>query len=159
MKRQEVRRLLRKWAKIDEEIAALCETIKVIVDEIDAVGELHAQNLDGLPHSSTVGKPTEQAAVKRITLAERYHDRIAEATERIDELELFKDRIEKALIWTSSDEELVVRLKYKGHIGAEKTESNPLTFAEIAAKIGKTERRVKQIEAAAVEVIADHIEK
>lgn len=94
MKRKETRRLLRKWARADSEIVTLYDVIKTIVDEIDAVGDLHAQNLDGMPHAPTVGRPAEQAAVKRITLADRYRGRLAEANRHLmeDEKELNKAR-------------------------------------------------------------------
>ena len=98
MKRKETRRLLRKWARADSEIVTLYDVIKTIVDEIDAVGDLHAQNLDGMPHAPTVGRPAEQAAVKRITLADRYRGRLAEANRQIEDLERFKDKIEGALL-------------------------------------------------------------
>ena len=158
MKRKETRRLLRKWARADSEIVTLYDVIKTIVDEIDAVGDLHAQNLDGMPHAPTVGRPTEQAAVKRITLADRYRGRLAEANRQIKDLERFKDKIEGALLWTSPDEEYVVRMRYKGHIGETKEEPNPLPFYFIAELMNLTERRVKQIEASAVSIIGDYIE-
>ncbi len=158
MKRKETRRLLRKWARADSEIATLYDVIKIIVDEIDAVGDLHAQNIDGMPHAPTVGRPTEQATVKRITLADRYRGRLAEANRKIEDLERFKDRIEGALLWTSPDEEYVVRMRYKGHIGETKEEPNQLPFYFIAELMNLTERRVKQIEASAVSIIGDYIE-
>lgn len=158
MKRKETRRLLRKWAMADSEIAALYDVIKTIVDEIDAVGDLHAQNLDGMPHSTAVGRPVEQAAVKRITLADRYRGRLAEANRQIEDLERFKDKIEGALLWTSPDEEYVVRMRYKGQIGETKDEPNPLPFYFIAELMNLSVRRVKQIEASAVSIIGDHIE-
>lgn len=158
MKRKETRRLLRKWARADSEIATLYDVIKTIVDEIDAVGDLHAQNLDGMPHAPTVGRPTEQAAVKRITLADRYRGRLAEANRKIEDLERFKDRIEGALLWTSADEDYVVRMRYKGRIGDTKDEPNPLPFSKIAENMNLTERRVKQIEASAVSIIGDYID-
>ena len=158
MKRKETRRLLRKWARADSEIAALYDVIKTIVDEIDAVGDLRAQNIDGMPHAPTVGRPTEQAAVKRITLADRHRGRLAEANRQIEDLERFKDKIEGALLWTSPDEEYVVRMRYKGHIGETKEEPNPLPFYFIAELMNLTERRVKQIEASAVSIIGDYIE-
>ena len=158
MKRKETRRLLRKWARADSEIAALYDVIKTIVDEIDAVGDLRAQNIDVMPHAPTVGRPTEQAAVKRITLADRHRGRLAEANRQIEDLERFKDKIEGALLWTSPDEEYVVRMRYKGHIGETKEEPNPLPFYFIAELMNLTERRVKQIEASAVSIIGDYIE-
>lgn len=159
MTREEVRRRLRKWARNAEEISALWEQYKAIVDEIDAAGDLHAQNLDGMPHAQTVGQPTEAAAIKRITLAERYADRLADLKARIDDLEDLAVDIDAALIFVSADEETVIRLKYKGHLDRDRKDAHPLTFAEIAARLHYTDRRIKQIEAAAVDQIGDWLEK
>lgn len=159
MTREDVRRRLRKWARNAEEIAALWDQYKAIVDEIDAAGELRAQNLDGMPHAQTVGQPTEAAAIKRITLAERYADRLADLKQRIDDLESIAVDIDAALIFVSADEETVIRLKYKGHLDRDRKDAHPLTFAEIAARLHYTDRRIKQIEAAAVDQIGDWLEK
>lgn len=156
MVRRDIRRLLRRWGKADEEIEALEDQLKTIADEIDAVGGLHAQNFDGMPHSTEIGRPTEASVLKRIGLEERYQDRIAEITSKIQALEDFKDMVERALLWTSPDEEYVVRMKYVGHF--EKTEGSPLTFAKIVQLMDLTERRVKQIELSAITTIAEKIE-
>lgn len=159
MTREDVRRRLRKWARNAEEIAALLDQYKAIVDEIDAAGELRAQNLDGMPHAQTVGQPTEAAAIKRITLAERYADRLADLKQRINDLEAVAVDIDAALIFVSADEETVIRLKYKGHIDRDRKDAQPLTYAEVAARLHYTNRRIKQIEAAAVDTIGVWLEK
>lgn len=156
--RQEVRRLLVRWAKIGGEITALEGQIKAIADEIDAVGDLHAQNLDGMPHSGQVGRPTEAAAMKRIDLAERYHDRISEINRKIEDAERFRDRIETALIWTSPDEEYVIRMHYVGHLEGG-TGDTPQTFEQIADAMGCTPEHVQQLETVAVVTIKDFINK
>ena len=156
MARRDIRRLLQSWGKADAEIDALEDQLKTIADEIDAVGDLHAQNLDGMPHSTEIGRPTEASVLRRIGLAERYQDRVAEITDKIRALEEFKDKVERALLWTSPDEEYVIRMKYVGHL--EKMEGSPLTFAKIAELMDLTERRVKQIELSAITTIAEKIE-
>lgn len=156
MKREDVRRMLRRWAKAEDEIDALLEQVKAIVDEIDAQGDIGAQNLDGMPHGTTTGRPTEAGALKRITLGERYRERLDHLRERIGELEALRDRIECSFIWLSADEERVIRLKYRGHLG--KGESNPKTYQQVGVEMGYTDRRIKQIEAAAVDIIADWLE-
>ena len=156
MKREDVRRMLRKWAKAEDEIDALSDQLKAIVDDIDEIGELQAQNLDGLPHGSMAGRPTEQAAVKRVTLLERYRERLNHLRTSIGEYEAFRDRIECAFIWLSAYEERVIRLKYRGHLS--KGEYSPMTYAQIGAEMNYSDRRIKQIEAAAVDTIGEWIE-
>lgn len=149
MTREDVRKLLRRWGKIADEIETVEDQIKTICDEIDTVDNLHAQGLDGLPHGTDVGRPTERTAVAKITLAERYQDRLAELNRKLEDLDRFRERIEDALLFTMPDDEYVIRLKY----------IDGLTFEQIADKMEVTAERVKQRERRGVEIVKEHMEE
>lgn len=148
MTREDVRKLLRRWKRTPERIKELCDQQKAICDEIDEIDGLHAQNLDGMPHDGTVGQPTERTALARISLRERYHDRLAEIGRQIEDEERFADRIEYALLMTSPDEEYIIRMHYSGGV----------THEKIAEKMQVAVQTVKKKELRGVEKIREFLE-
>lgn len=148
MTRKDVRALLKRWGKAKARIETLCAAQKAICDEIDTIDGLHAQNLDGMPHDGTVGQPTERVALDRITLAERYHDRLAEIGRAIEDEERFVNRIEISLIMTSPDEEFILRAHYSGG----------MTYEAIAENMDIAVQNVKKKELRGVEKIKEYLE-
>lgn len=148
MTRQDMRALLKRWGKAKSHIETLCAAQKAICDEIDTIDGLHAQNLDGMPHDGAVGQPTERVALDRITLAERYHDRLAEIGRQIEDEEGFVNRIELALIMTSPDEEFVIRAHY----------ADGVKYEAIAEEMDIAVQNVKKKELRGVEKIKEYLE-
>lgn len=148
MSRRETRDQLRKWAKAAEEIKALFDMLKAFADEIDEEADvLRAQVLDGMPHSGSVGNPTESATIRKIGLAERYAERIAKINAEIDRLEAIKNEIDVAMMWLEDREQAIIRMKY----------ADGMTYEEIADALGCTDRNVRHIERKAVDEIAENL--
>lgn len=111
-KRNEVRRVLKRWARADKERKTAEDTIKTICDEIDAVTDIRAQALDGMPHGTDVHKPTEERGIKVLTLKERYRPRLAEYEKKIADLDELCDKVRYGLLLVSPDEEYILTERF-----------------------------------------------
>ena len=62
----EVRVLLRRWGKAVKRLEEIKRLRKAIIEELDALADIHPQALTGMPHNPTVGRPTEENAFRRM---------------------------------------------------------------------------------------------
>lgn len=62
----EVRVLLRRWGRAVQRLEEIKRLRKAIIEELDALADIHPQALTGMPHNPTVGRPTEENAFRRM---------------------------------------------------------------------------------------------
>lgn len=145
--RQETRRLLWHWGRLEE----YCREQQ---KEIDAYNELVARNtgvaaavLSGMPHGSEITNPTQRAALELMQLAEAYADTV-EITKQSLQRELrLKRCIDEMLAELSEVQREIIRLRYKG--------GNNWVF--IGIKMNLNEIWVKKLEARAIDKISKKI--
>lgn len=115
MNYREMRSMMRKIPKVLKELDAVKAMRRAVIDEIDMVESginPHGASLSGMPHGTGISKSTENEALKLITLKERYRERLNKYTARIEELEVFINRIEVAMCWVSKEQEQILRMRY-----------------------------------------------
>ena len=145
-----IRQMLRKIPKVLREIDAVKLQRKAVLDEIRLVeGSINPQGqvISGMPHGSGISMTTENEAMKLISLKERYTDRLAELTKRINDLEIFMYRINVAMSWVSTDQRKILHMRYW------------LTASMTATAIdmNMSERQCFRLERQALEIMGDHL--
>ena len=146
--RHDVRRRLQRWAKLGERIDGLRAMIRAIQDDINGVGDLKSQNLDGMPHGTTVGQPTELAALQRIALRESYRARLEELEQQIQEADRLRESLEEAVTYLMPEEAFVINRHYR----------DGKTYEQVAEEQDCDVSTVKRRERRAVALIAEFID-
>ena len=115
MERSEARDILRRWAKIEEEIYKTEQAYKKEWNEIDMIAAIPSpvQNITGMPHVKKVSQTTERVALRRIEIAEAKRDKLDALNNAIIEMMDFKRQVQDCLLLCSPDEEAVVIARYK----------------------------------------------
>lgn len=150
MNYKEMRNMMRKIPNVLKELDATKEAYKALCDEIDMVDSAinpQSQKLSGMPHGTGISKPTETEALMWISLKERYKSRLDKYVKRIDELESFMEKIETALIWTSPEQERILRMRYW----------QGWTMTKVSLTINLTERYCFQLERQALQTMGEII--
>lgn len=98
MKRDAVRAILKTWRKAENELKTLDKEYRTIVDEIDALRDLQAVKMDGLPHGNNVSHPTEDSAVAVLDMMAAKRLRLGEIFRKIEADERLLDRIKFAMV-------------------------------------------------------------
>ena len=117
IRRNEARKILRRWAKIDDEISAAEMAYKALCDEIDMVAAIPSptQKLTGMPHTAGgASQQTESVALRRVSLAEAYQDRLQAYNGKVIEGMRFKMRVQDAMILCEPEAVKVVERHWKG---------------------------------------------
>lgn len=146
--RHDVRRRLQRWTKLGERIDGLRAMIRAIQDDINGVGDLKSQNLDGMPHGTTVGQPTELAALQRIALRESYRARLEELEQQIQEADRLRESLEEAVTYLMPEEAFVINRHYR----------DGKTYEQVAEEQDCDVSTVKRRERRAVALIAEFID-
>lgn len=144
---RDVRARLQRWGKLGDHVEGLRLMIRAIHDDINGVGDLKSQNLDGMPHGTTVGQPTELAALQRIALRESYRPRLEELERQIRDAEKFRESIEEAVTYLMPEDAFVVNRHYRDR----------LTYEQVAEEADCDVSTVKRRERRAVDMIRDYI--
>lgn len=115
MERSEAREILRRWARVDEEIYKAEQAYKKEWNEIDMIAAIPSpvQNLTGMPHVKKVSQTTERVALRRIEIAEAKREKLETMNNAIIALMEFKRQVQDCLLLCSPDEESVVIARYK----------------------------------------------
>lgn len=145
-----MRNLLRKIPKVLKEIEAIKQQRQAVLTEIKMVEEginPQSQVLSGMPHGTGISMTTENEALKLISLKERYQDRLAELTERINALETFIYRIEVSMCWLSPDQTRILRMRY--WCGS--------SMVAISIEMNISERQCFRLERQAFEIMGEHL--
>lgn len=146
--RHDVRRRLQRWTKLGDRIAGLRLMVRAIQDDINGVGDLKSQNLDGMPHGTTVGQPTELAALQRIALRESYRPRLEELERQLTEAVRLRESIEEAVTYLMPEEAFVINRHYR----------DGMTYELVAEEQDCDVSTVKRRERRAVALIAEFID-
>ena len=146
--RHDVRRRLQRWTKLGDRISGLRMMVRAIQDDINGVGDLKSQNLDGMPHGTTVGQPTELAALQRIALRESYRARLEELEQQIREADRLRESIEEAVMYLMPEEAFVINRHYR----------DGMTYEQVAEEQDCDVSTVKRRERRAVALIAEFID-
>jgi RNA polymerase sigma factor (sigma-70 family) len=146
--RHDVRRRLQRWEKLGDRIAGLRLMVRAIQDDINGVGDLKSQNLDGMPHGTTVGQPTELAALQRIALRESYRARLEELEQQIQEADRLRESLEEAVMYLMPEEAFVINRHYR----------DGKTYEQVAEEQDCDVSTVKRRERRAVALIAEFID-
>jgi len=113
-RRNAARKILRRWAKIDEEIKAAESAYKALCDEVDAVAAIRAalpsttQALTGMPHGGGSSDPTQVSAVRRVELGELYRPRMELYNNKVKDSMRFKLKVQDAFVLVPTEAETVV---------------------------------------------------
>lgn len=146
--RHDVRRRLQRWSKLGERIDGLRAMIRAIQDDIDGVGDLKSPNLDGLPHGTVAGQPTERAALQRLELRENYRTRLEELDRQLTEAVRLQESIEEAVTYLMPEEAFVIYRHYR----------DGRTYEQVAEEQDCDVSTVKRRERRAVALIAEFID-
>lgn len=145
-----MRNMLRKIPKVLKEIDAAKQQRQAVLTEIKMVEEginPQSQVLSGMPHGTGISMTTENEALRLISLKERYQDRLAELTERINALETFMYRIEVSMCWLSPDQTRILRMRY--WCGS--------SMVAISIDMNISERQCFRLERQAFEIMGEHL--
>lgn len=145
-----MRNMLRKIPKVLKEIDAVKQQRQAVLNEISMVESginPQSQVLSGMPHGTGISMTTENEALKLISLKERYQDRLAELTERINALETFMYRIEVSMCWLSPDQTRILRMRY--WCGS--------SMVAISIEMNISERQCFRLERQAFEIMGEHL--
>ena len=91
----EIRSLLRRWGRAVYRIREIERLKEAISRELDTISDVRPQQLSGMPHSTNIGRPTEENAFRRMA-AEK--NRISD----LDEEEKILKRIIEDAEWAVS---------------------------------------------------------
>ncbi len=145
-----MRNMLRKIPKVLKEIDAVKQQRQAVLNEISMVESginPQSQVLSGMPHGTGISMTTENEALRLISLKERYQDRLAELTERINALETFMYRIEVSMCWLSPDQTRILRMRY--WCGS--------SMVAISIEMNISERQCFRLERQAFEIMGEHL--
>lgn len=145
-----MRNMLRKIPKVLKEIDAVKQQRQAVLNEISMVESginPQSQVLSGMPHGTGISMTTENEALRLISLKERYQDRLAELTERINALETFIYRIEVSMCWLSPDQTRILRMRY--WCGS--------SMVAISIEMNISERQCFRLERQAFEIMGEHL--
>lgn len=145
-----MRNMLRKIPKVLKEIDAVKQQRQAVLNEISMVESginPQSQVLSGMPHGTGISMTTENEALRLISLKERYQDRLAELTERINALETFMYRIEVSMCWLSPDQTRILRMRY--WCGS--------SMVAISIDMNISERQCFRLERQAFEIMGEHL--
>jgi RinA family phage transcriptional activator len=85
---------------------AIKETEAELNNTLEEITELQAATLDDMPHGTGTNSPTESYVLKRDNLQIKY------LKNRIDEMKRHQQAIEKAMIYMTDTEKLLIKLMY-----------------------------------------------
>ena len=139
--RQNIRRLLWRWGDVAKFCANQHRELSQYNDLIASATGIKAINIDGMPHGSMVGRPTECAVERVLRLKEMYEERIAWAVEAIDKELRFEAAVNDAMGCLNQSERAVIELRYK----------RKYSFVRIARELKYAEAAIKAKEKKAVE--------
>lgn len=145
--RQNIRRLLWRWGDVVKFCANQHRELSQYNDLISSATGLKAIKMDGMPHGSVVGRPTECSAERVLRLKEMYEERISWAVEAIDKELRFEAAINDAMACLNQSERAVIDMRYK----------RKYSFVRIARELKYAEATIKAKEKKAVEKLAKRI--
>lgn len=112
----EVRSLLRRWGRAVYRLKEIDRLKSAISEELDALADIRPQPLTGMPHSTSVGRPTEENAFRRMAMEK---NRLSDLEEEQRHLtEIIKDA-EWAVSFLNEDEQKLIRLHYVSRLPME----------------------------------------
>lgn len=146
--RQSIRRVLWRWGDVTVFCANQHKELSMYRDLIASAEGVGAVKLDGLPHGSTPGRPTERAAECVMRLREMYAERIEWAVAAIDDELRFEAAVNDAIsACLTPSEKAIIDLRYK----------RKMPFIHIGRYLKYAESTVKAKEQRAVDKLAKRI--
>ena len=104
--------ILERYAYVKEDIEKAERAYKRIANLLDWVAGIPSPvpNMSGMPGSGKISQPTEQNALRRIQLGDKYDAELKRRSERIDSLVKFALLVEFALgLCSDTEEEIAIR--------------------------------------------------
>lgn len=132
---------LRMWGMATEMCEDLQQEIRDYYHLIEDARDLTGLAMDGMPHSSTPGNPTESKALRTMALEEKYGDHIAAVEKKVDEIINNRNMIEDILSGMSPIYKTMCTLKYKRNNEMGRT----LSWMEISWELNFSEPYVKKM--------------
>lgn len=82
----EVRVLLRRWGRAVYRLKEIDRLKRAITEELDALADIRPQPLTGMPHSTSVGRPTEENAFRRMAMEKNRIEDLEEEQRHLQEI-------------------------------------------------------------------------
>ncbi len=142
----EIKAILRRWGAVRGMISRCTSDLKEIVDELDAIADVHPQALTGMPHSGQISNPTEQAVFRRMDMLDECRDRMRMLLNSLETEERFEREVEGLFVWLTNLQETVIRERYR----------TGLTQEEIAETLNYSDRHIRRIEREALTILEGH---
>lgn len=105
----EIRSLLRRWGRAVNRLTEIKKLLKAINEELDEVADIRPQQLTGMPHGTSVGKPTEENAFRRMAKEKNRISDLEEEQRRC--VDIIKDA-EWAISFLDDRDRKLLRLHY-----------------------------------------------
>lgn len=137
-----IRSLLRRWGWACYRKKEIARLKKAITEELDAMTDVHPQPLTGMPHSTNVGRPTEENAFRRMAAEKNRISDLEEERRRC--IEIVKDA-EWAVSFLDERDRNILRLHYV----------DGLSMGTVAECTHYTERQAWNIERKCIGIIAN----
>lgn len=136
----EIRSLLRRWGNAVNKLQNIERIIHDINEELDAVADPRPQLLTGMPHSTNVGRPTEEHAFLRMTMEKNRLEDLKEEQRHLSEI--IKDA-EWAISFLDERAQRLIRLHYVDRLPMESIADQMHIYLRYAWKIER--RSIKTI--------------
>lgn len=136
----EVRRLLRRWGKAVQRLEEIKRLRKAITEELDAMADIHPQQLTGMPHGTNVGRPTEENAFRRMAAESNKLDDLNKEEQKL--CQIVQDA-EWAISFVPERERRFLELHYL----------NGFPMSQVASELYVSEVQAWRIEKRAISVI------
>lgn len=148
-KRNNVRQLLYKWAATNERLLQLQHDLQEKQSVIDALAGIGAQRYDAMPKGNTTGDPTGNAAIQLAAAQEELETFTTQLrTDIAAELRFQKEIDGIVNDYLSPLAQAVIRMRYMQKI----------PYFKMAQKTFYSEVYLKQVEAEAVDILANYFE-
>lgn len=138
----EIRTLLRRWGNAVNRLNEIDELIRAINKELDTLADVRPQQLNGMPHNTNVGRPTEENAFRRMAAEKNKISDLEEERRRC--IEIVKDA-EWAVSFLDERDRNILRLHYV----------DQLSMGTVAECTHYTERQAWNIERKCIKIIAE----
>lgn len=137
-----IRSLLRRWGWACYRKKEIARLKKAITEELDAMTDVHPQPLTGMPHSTNVGRPTEENAFRRMAAEQNRLTDLEAEEERLDKI---IEDAEWAVSFLPDRERHLISLHYV----------EGLSMESIAASLFMSVRHAWRIERRSIRIIAN----
>lgn len=140
----DARVLMYRWANADKFCARANEEISEYQTLLDGARDLTGLAMDGMPHGSTVGNPTESKAMRVLELEEQYTGHIEYLCTQVAEALALKRTIDGVLNTFPPQYLRMATLRYKyGY-----------SWLKVSLQMYLSEQRVRQMDADLVDRVA-----